>query len=132
MSVATSPTTTPSPKRRKGEPAWEIAMLFPAQGAWTEADYLSLNSSNWMVELSDGCLEVLPLPNPQHQDIVEYLFTLLKAFVLARALGRVYFAPIPVRLWAGKFREPDVMFFDRDELWTDGTSPTALTLPWRL
>jgi hypothetical protein len=23
-----------------GEPAWEVATLFPAQGAWSEEDYL--------------------------------------------------------------------------------------------
>ena len=25
-----------------GEPAWEVATLFPAQGAWSEEEYLSL------------------------------------------------------------------------------------------
>jgi Uma2 family endonuclease len=96
---------------RPGEPAWEVAMLFPAQGEWTETQYLALNGSNRMVELSNGCLEVLPMPTPLHQRIVDYLFSLLKAFVVARGLGEVYFAPLPVRLWEGKFREPDIMFF---------------------
>ena len=86
-------------------------MLFPAQGEWTETEYLALNGSNRMVELSNGCLEVLPMPNPLHQRIVNYLFSLLKAFVVARGLGEVFFAPLPVRLWEGKFREPDIMFF---------------------
>jgi len=96
---------------RPGEPAWEVAMLFPAQGEWTETQYLALNGSNRMVELSNGCLDVLPMPTPLHQRIVDYLFSLLKAFVMARGLGEVYFAPLPVRLGAGKFREPDLMFF---------------------
>jgi len=86
-------------------------MLFPAQGEWTETEYLALNGSNRMVELSNGCLEVLPMPTPLHQRIVDYLFSLLKAFVVARGLGEVFFAPLPVRLWEGKFREPDLMFF---------------------
>ena len=86
-------------------------MLFPAQGEWTETQYLALNGSNRMVELSNGCLDVLPMPTPLHQRIVNYLFSLLKAFVMARGLGEVYFAPLPVRLGAGKFREPDLMFF---------------------
>lgn len=96
-------------------------MLFPAQGQWTEADYLALNGENWIVELSEGCVEFLPMPTISHQDIVCYLFTMLNAFVMAGKLGSVYFAPMPVRLWAGKFREPDVMFFtpgriaDRDK-----------------
>jgi Uma2 family endonuclease len=86
-------------------------MLFPAQGEWTETQYLALNGTNRMVELSNGCLEVLPMPTPLHQRIVDFLFSMLKAFVVARGLGEVFFAPLPVRLWAGKFREPDIMFF---------------------
>jgi len=86
-------------------------MLYPLQGEWTETQYLALNGTNRMVELSSGCLEILPMPNPFHQRVVDYLFSLLKAFVVARGLGEVFFAPLPVRLWAGKFREPDIMFF---------------------
>src|SRR6266404_3425495 len=108
MSTAAPP---PMPPSLLGEPAWEIARLFPAQGAWTEADYLALTGENWMVELSDGCLEVLPMPNALHQRIVNYLFTLLKAFVIAGKLGEVLSAPMPVRIGTRKFREPDIMFF---------------------
>ena len=42
-----------------GEPAWEIATLFPTQGHWTEAEYFALETSRF-VALSDGCFEVLP------------------------------------------------------------------------
>jgi Uma2 family endonuclease len=69
-----------------------------------------------MIELSDGCLEVLPMPMPLHQLIVDFLFTLLKAFVAAHASGRVFFAPLPVRLWSGKFREPDVVYVKPERL----------------
>jgi Uma2 family endonuclease len=48
----------------------------------------------------------------------------LQAFVTARSLGDVYFMGVRVRLHAGKYREPDVMFMsaehaDRidDEYW---------------
>ena len=63
-----------------------------------------------MIELSDGCLEFLPMPTPFHQCIAQFLFEILKAWVVARALGEVFIAPLPVRLWAGKIREPDVVF----------------------
>lgn len=96
-------------KRGFGEPAWEVAYLFPAQGTWTEEEYLSL-STNRLVELSDGFLEVLPMPTTSHQMIVAFLFQYLQAFVKARQLGTVLFAALPVRLWKGKIREPDVVF----------------------
>jgi Uma2 family endonuclease len=84
-------------------------MLFPAQGDWTEADYLALKT-NLLVELSDGCLEVLPVPTYLHQLISRFLFRLLDAFVLARKLGEVLYAPFPIHLWGGKYREPDIVF----------------------
>jgi len=91
------------------EPTWEIAQLFPAQGQWSECDYLALNG-NQLVELSNGKVEVLPMPTIMHQAISGYLYSTLLAFVTAGDLGRVYFAPLRVRLWPGKFREPDVVF----------------------
>ena len=60
----------PSPP---GGPAWEIALLFPPQGEWSETEYLALDT-NHLVEFSDGCIEVLPMATIFHQRIVEYLF----------------------------------------------------------
>jgi Uma2 family endonuclease len=94
---------------QRGEPAWELALLFPPQGEWTEAEYLALET-NHLIELSDGCLEVLPMPTPLHQRITQFLFKLLEAFVLAHAPGEVFLAPLPVRLWVGKLREPDLVY----------------------
>jgi Uma2 family endonuclease len=92
-----------------GEPAWEVAYLFPAQGTWTEVDYLDL-PGNRLVELSDGFLEVLPMPTTSHQMIVLALYRSLLAFAGLDGLGTVLVAALRVRLWKGKFREPDVVF----------------------
>jgi Uma2 family endonuclease len=98
-----------------------VALLFPAQGDWTEAEYLALDT-NHLVELSEGCLEVLPMPTIAHQLIVGYLYDLLKAFVAAHAPGMALFAPLPVRLWSGKLREPDIVYL-RPERVRDRHSP---------
>jgi len=103
------PTVPSPPSSRRGQPAWEVAYLFPTQGNWTEAEYLALDT-NHLVELSEGFLEVLPMPTIFHQLIVEFLHTSLKAFVKAHFSGTVLFAPLPVRLWAEKLREPDVVY----------------------
>jgi Uma2 family endonuclease len=100
----------PNRTSRRGEPAWEIALLYPPQGNWTEDEYLALDTSR-LVELSDGCLEVLPMPTFLHQFVAKYLFALLNDFVNAQARGVVLFAPLPVRLRAGTYREPDIMYF---------------------
>jgi Uma2 family endonuclease len=101
------PAPVPSPR---GEPVWELAREFPLQGEWTEEQYLALQTKR-LVELSDGCLEFLPMPLPYHQFIVRMLFGLLNEYVNARKLGEVLFAPLPVRLQPGEIREPDVAFF---------------------
>lgn len=99
---------------RKGDPAWDLATLYPGQGYWSDAEYLALtHDTNRLIELSDGYIEVLPMPNVPHQRIVAMLYKLLFAFVSARDLGEVLFAPLRVRLRAGKFREPDVVFMLR-------------------
>ena len=93
------------------EPAWHVAYLFPPQGQWSEEEYLAVTrDTHRLVELSDGCLEVLPMPKMSHQLIVGYLFSVLSAFASARDLGTVLFAALRVRLWRGKMREPDVVF----------------------
>lgn len=107
--AATSANVRVRPVSRIGEPLWEIAYMFPTQGNWSEAEYLGLGT-NWMVEFSDGFLEVLPMPTPYHQFIVAYLYKLLERFVEEHATGRVLFAPMPVRLWPGKLREPDIVY----------------------
>src|SRR5260370_36405685 len=65
---------------RLGEPAWEIARFFPSQGEWAEDGYFALDTGNRLVELSDGFLEVLPMPTMTHQWIVFFLMEQLKAF----------------------------------------------------
>jgi Uma2 family endonuclease len=97
--------------RRKGEPAWDIALLYPDQGQWSDEDYLgATESTNLLVELSDGILEVLPPHTTSHQRILQFIFVLLFSFVSERSLGEALFAPLRMRLWKGTFREPDVIF----------------------
>lgn len=94
------------------EPAWDIAKIFPAQGTWAEEDYLLL-PGNRLVEYSHGIVEVLSMPSYAHQLVTAWLFGVLKAFVRSQGLGVVVFAPMRLKLWAGKYREPDLLFMFR-------------------
>jgi Uma2 family endonuclease len=109
MTTIASANRSPDGLPQAGEPAWDVALLYPLQGSWTEADYLELNTTR-MVEFCDGLIEVLPMPTKIHQRIVRQLFLLLQAFVSAQAKGEVFFAPLPVRLRPGKYREPDIVY----------------------
>jgi Uma2 family endonuclease len=120
---------TPCHMAQVGEPAWDIALLFPTQGQWTEEEYLALDAqTNWMIELSDGCLEILPMPGLLHQRIVKFLFALLDAFVTKHALGEVLFSPLPVRLWKGKMREADLVFFRKGRIKNSKQPPNGADL----
>lgn len=87
-----------------------VASLFPCQGQWTESDYLALPEANRVVELSNGRLVVPDLPTDPHRYAVGELFAAMREFVRAHNLGHLRVAPLRVRLWPGKFREPDVVF----------------------
>jgi Uma2 family endonuclease len=98
-----------------GEPAWDLALLYPLQGAWSDLDYLALTqSTNRLVELTDGYVEVLPVPTSSHQRILLYLFAQLHAFVVPKKLGEVLCAALRVKIRDGKFREPDLVFMSEE------------------
>ncbi len=104
--------SNPPQTKKRGEPVWALASRFPAQGYWTEEDYLALdNERNQIVELMDGYVEVLPMPTPEHQRIVFFLATALNQFAKPQKLGEALVAPLPVKLRRDMFREPDVVFF---------------------
>lgn len=100
----------PPTKRGKGDLTIDVAELYPPQGQWTEGDYFSLPETNRLVELSEGRLIMPPHPTYRHQTALQNLFLRLNAFVEERGLGVVRFAPLPVRLWPGKIREPDIFY----------------------
>jgi Uma2 family endonuclease len=83
--------------------------LLPLQGLWTEEQYLRLtNQTNHFIEFTDGYVEVLPMPTRKHQAISRFLFLAFLAFVQPRG-GTVFYAPLRVRISAGRFREPDLV-----------------------
>ena len=84
-------------------------MLFPAQGHWSEEEYLALDT-NHLVELVNGHLEVHPMASLAHQLILKFLLRCFDDFVTLHKLGLVLFAPFPVRIVPGTLREPDIVF----------------------
>ncbi len=97
-------------KPKAGEPIWEMAHFFPCQGDWTEEGYLALET-NHFVEFDNGYLEFRPMPTKTHQRIVLFLYRLLWAFIETHHLdSELLTAPLPVRLWPQKYREPDLIY----------------------
>lgn len=98
---------TPPIPSKDGEPAWEAAYLHPPQGGWSEEDFLKFHT-NRMAELADGRLEILPMPNLKHQRMLRLLLGLLEGAMPKD--GTALFAPLPIRLFPGTIREPDLLY----------------------
>lgn len=75
-----------------------------------EEDFFSLPEVGRIVELTDGRIVMPPHPTDTHQRAVQNLFLRMFPFVRDRGLGTLRIAPLPVRLWPGKIREPDILF----------------------
>ena len=95
------------------EPAetWKDVLedLLPAQGSWSEEEYLVLTDHRRrLVEYTDGVLELLPMPTDLHQSLLAFLFVAFGRFFEPRG-GKVLFAPLRLRIRPGKFREPDLL-----------------------
>jgi Uma2 family endonuclease len=83
--------------------------ILPAQGRWTEDEYLVLTDHrNRLVEFTDGFLEVLPMPTDKHQAILGFLYQAFFGFIDHRG-GKVRFSPLRLQIRPGKFREPDLL-----------------------
>ena len=91
----------------------EIATLFSNQGAWSELEYLALDT-NRRVEFDSGFVEVHDPPTDRHQGIIVYFIVTLA--VHARQIGGVVRpSGMRLRLWEQKYREPDIVLLrDRD------------------
>lgn len=112
--------TTPQTTNVKPRLTVEVAELYLLQGQWTEADYFLLPDTNRYLELSEGELLMPPHPTRRHQVAVEECYVQLRNFVRERNLGEVHIAPLPVPLWPGKIREPDVFFMAQEHRkWID-------------
>ncbi|HWB10586.1 MAG TPA: Uma2 family endonuclease [Pirellulales bacterium] len=102
-----------------------LGEMLPSQGSWSEEEYLVLTEhANRLVEFTDGFLEVLPVPTDRHQSILGFLYAAFSQFIMPRG-GWVVFAPLRLRVRAGKYREPDLLLVQsandprrQDRYWT--------------
>ncbi len=101
------------PKSKLGEPAWSIALLFPVQGKWTDEEFLRFDDRDRQIELSQGCFEVLPFVTMYHALIVMELLARLKEWNQSAKVGEVLTAPLPLLLFPGTIREPDILLLPR-------------------
>jgi Uma2 family endonuclease len=98
-----------------------LAEIIPRQGEWTEEQYLAFtDDTNWLVEFTDGFLEVMPMPTDRHQAVLGFLYVAFLNFLQPMG-GVVRFAALRLRIRPDKFREPDLLLLlsAADPRWQD-------------
>src|SRR5438477_6244753 len=90
----------------------ELAYELLSEPAWSEEAYLVFSEAfNRPMELSDGRLILLPLPSLTHQRVLKRFVSFAEKWLTEGNRGEIIFAPRPIRLWSGKYREPDAMIW---------------------
>lgn len=117
---------------------WQALLedILPPQGQWTDEQYLVLTDHrNRLIELTDGVLEVLPMPTDKHQSILKFLFLAFFRFVEVPG-GIVQFAPLRLQVRPGKYREPDLLVLSSatdprrsDRFWTGADLAVEVVSP---
>ena len=83
--------------------------LAAIQGLWTAEQYLALTEhTRYLVEFTDGVIEVLPMPTRTHQTILAYLYRIFFA-ALQPVGGIVLFSAFRMQIHPDKYREPDLL-----------------------
>lgn len=80
----------------------------------TADDYRLLPEGGPRYQLIEGELYMSPSPSRFHQTIVLNISFLLRNFVDARPIGKVYLAPLDVHLTEHDVFQPDVLFVSND------------------
>src|SRR5947209_8974469 len=90
----------------------ELAYELLSEQSWGEEAYLVFSEAfNRPIELSDGRLIILPMPSLTHQRILKQFVLHAQVWLVDGNRGEILFAAHPIRLWPGKYREPDAMIW---------------------
>ncbi len=82
----------------------------PEASKLTYEDYVTLPDDGRRYEILDGELAVSPSPTSAHQLVSENLSFGLSAWVRARGLGRIWYAPLDLILEPSVVMQPDIFF----------------------
>ncbi len=100
------------PSAMGAEQIMQMVAQVSAARRWTEAEFYVARDAapageRW--ELVDGEVLVTPSPHWRHQEIVLPLALRLREYLRAQRAGRVFVAPLDVRLQPGMVTQPDLL-----------------------
>lgn len=104
-------------KRTKRKQAPVSRPFPPKQGNWNYDAYTQLPDNGMRYEVIGGELFMSPAPRPKHQDAILNLSYLFTGWVKKNKSGKIYIAPIDVRLPdLADPVQPDILFIRKDNL----------------
>ena len=110
----------------------ELAYELLSERVWSEEAYLTFSEAfNRPLELSDGRLVILPMPLLSHQRTLRAFVQQAQHWLTQNKRGELLFAAHPIRLWPGKYREPDAMIWlteHKDRMGERESGPPDLAL----
>src|SRR4051794_11765954 len=86
------------------------ALMVTQLSGLTADDLAQFPDDDSRYELIGGQLHVSPAPSPVHQTVLLNIATMVRDHVRSRQLGRVFVAPIDVRLSDRDLVQPDLLF----------------------
>lgn len=98
----------------------------PQRLAMGYEEYRDFASESQKMEWVNGEVVIYMPASDRHQDMIGFLYSLLRSFIELFGLGLVRQAPFEVKLWPdGPSREPDLFFISQDN--PAGITPTLIT-----
>lgn len=94
----------------------EDRLMNDERGPYDITEYMDLPEDGPRYQLIRGWLVREPAPSEKHQSVVGNLYVLLRRWVDARRLGRVYIAPFDTVLSSLDVVQPDLLFISLERL----------------
>ncbi len=93
-----------------------IADQYPKDKRWTFSDLELVFPFEYTVkvEIINNQLSIMPTPTPEHQEVTGGIYSLMKTFVKENLLGKVFIAPLDVKLDENNTVQPDVLFVSEE------------------
>lgn len=110
----------------------EALLSPPGPPKMTYQEFLAWADEDTLAEWVDGEVVMTSPASNRHQDVLDFLTTVLRPYVESRELGWVRSAPFQMKLEHG--REPDLMFVSRQHLgrlketWLDGPADLVVEI----
>jgi Uma2 family endonuclease len=111
---ALAPTASPEDALRRR--VLEAVLAPTGPGHVTYEEFLAWADEDTLAEWVNGEVVMTSPASRQHQDIADFLTSVMRAFVESRNLGVVLSAPFQMKLDALHGREPDLLFIAQDHL----------------